>query len=54
MGKAKGSKTGRKIGRNATKCATYRAKGRRELNRTRRLLHHVKNYPADLVAAALL
>lgn len=34
---AKPSKKGRKIGRNKTRCAKYRAEGRREKNKKRRL-----------------
>ena len=41
---------GKKIGRNAAKCSTYRARCRREKNAERRLRRHVKNYPSDLAA----
>ena len=45
---------GKKIGRNASKCSTYRARCRREKNAERRLRRHVQNYPGDRVAAGFL
>lgn len=50
--KKKGGKKGRKIGRNAEKCKAYRAAGRREKNKKRRLAKHLRNHPQDLAAAA--
>ncbi len=44
---------GHKIGRNTKKCAVYRARGRREMNRARKLRRHVRLHPGDLAAAVL-
>ena len=46
------SKKGRKIGRNKVKCAAYRASGRRERNKARRLRRHLRSHPNDGVALA--
>ncbi len=40
--KAKGSKKGRKIGRDTEKCAKYRADGRREENKARKAEKEVR------------
>lgn len=45
--KAKGSKKGRKIGRNQKWCQAYRNRGQRERNKLRRLKPHLKRRPAD-------
>lgn len=44
----------RKYGRNKKWCEAYRASGRQERNRRRRILRHLKRYPADLSALAAL
>lgn len=41
--KAKGSKKGRKIGRNKIKCERYRLEGRREKNKARKAAKKLKN-----------
>lgn len=41
---------GRKIGRNKVECARYRAQGRREKNKVRRLARHIREYPQDEAA----
>lgn len=40
--KAKGSKKGRKIGRNKVKCERYRLEGRREKNKARKAAKRLK------------
>ena len=52
--KAKKRGAGRKIGRNAKWCQTYRLRGRRERNKAVRLRKHLARLPADTVAAAAL
>lgn len=51
--KAKGGKKGRKIGRNKVWCQGYRAAGRQEASKVRRLVRHLKKQPGcpDAVAA---
>lgn len=43
-------KNNRKIGRNAAKCARYSAEGRREKNKARKILRHLKRHPNDMNA----
>jgi hypothetical protein len=45
--KAKQGKKNRKHGRNADCCARYRAEGRQEKNRRRRILRHLRRHPND-------
>ena len=42
--KAKGSKKGRKYGRNLKKCARYKLEGKHEKSHLRRILKHMKKY----------
>ena len=44
----------RKYGRMKKWCASYRAQCRQEINRRRRILRHLKRYPNDRAAAALV
>ena len=48
-GKAK-SGGGRKIGRHAKWCASYRARKQREKNKLRRVRRHVRGHPGDKAA----
>jgi len=50
--KAKGGKKGRKIGRNKNFCDMYKLQGRREKNKKKRKIRHLKRHPNDLQAAA--
>ena len=52
--KAKQGKKNRKWGRNENCCARYRAEGRQEKNRRRRILRHLKRYPNDRQALRAL
>jgi hypothetical protein len=42
--KAKGTKKGRKYGRNKMKCARYKFEGRHEKSHRRRILKHIEKY----------
>lgn len=44
------SKKGRKINRNRVWCAVYKASGRRERNKVKRVRKHLVRHPNDLVA----
>jgi hypothetical protein len=46
-GKAKKTKKGRKTGRNKLSCLRYKLEHRREKNKLRRLLRHIKKHIAD-------
>lgn len=35
-------------------CAAYRANGRREINKAKRLMRHIRKFPLDLNAAKML
>jgi len=49
--KAKGTKKGRKYGRNLKKCARYRLECRHEKSHVRRIRRHLAKYGAgDLIA----
>ena len=43
-----------KIGRNRIECERYRAQGRREKNKRRKLRKHIREYPGDLAAQKAL
>ena len=45
---------GAKIGRNRVECERYRAQGRREKNKRRKLQKHIKRCPGDLAAQKAL
>ena len=47
-------KKNRKIGRNAVKCMRYMIEGRREKNRARKILRHLKSHPNDRAAETSL
>ena len=47
---AKGGKKGAKIGRNKAGCLKYRTEGRREKNKARRAVRHIKAHPNDRLA----
>ncbi len=47
MAKAGGGKKGRKLGRNASWCAAYKARSQREKNKLRRLRKHIERFPSD-------
>ncbi len=49
-----GKKGSRKYGRNMSKCKQYRDQGRRESNKGRDLLKHLKAHPNDKVAMKAL
>lgn len=48
------TKKGRKFGRRKDTCARYRAEGRKEKNKKRRVARHVRGNPNDIAAAAVL
>ena len=50
----KKGKKNRKWGHNKSFCAAYKASGRQEKNRARRIRRHLKNFPNDLAALAAL
>lgn len=52
--RAKKTKKGRKHGRNKSACQLYRGRQQRERNKARRLVRHLKKFPADNVAVAAL
>lgn len=45
-----GQKKGAKVGRNAKRCAAYRSARRREINKVKRLLRHMRREPSDMCA----
>jgi hypothetical protein len=49
-GKPKGGKKNRKWGNNKAYCQRYRAEGKQEKNRARRINRHLKRHPNDLQA----
>ena len=53
-GQQQGKSGGAKIGRNRIPCERYRAQGRRERNKLRKLRKHVRGYPGDLAAKRCL
>jgi len=53
--KAKGSKKGRKYGRNLKKCARYQLEHRKEKSHVRRIRRHLSKYgEGDLIARGAL
>lgn len=56
MPEAKKKKSGgqRKYGRNASKCDVYRRINRREKNKVRKLVRHIKRKPEDKCAVTAL
>lgn len=52
--KKKGGKKNRKFSRNKISCAAYRAAGRREKNKVRKLENHLRRCPNDGQARAAL
>jgi hypothetical protein len=46
-GAAKKTKKGRKTGRNKLSCSRYKLEHRREKNKLRRLMRHIKKHLAD-------
>ncbi len=46
--KHKGGKKNRKWGRNKKFCERYRIEGRRERNKARKAIRHLKNHPLDI------
>jgi hypothetical protein len=52
--KAKGSKKNRKYGRNKKQCEVYRNENKREKNKVKRLLRHLKKYPSDVATISHL
>lgn len=53
-GRPKGGKKNRKLGNNQAVCTQYRAEGRQEINRLRRIERHLKRHPEDAAARAAL
>jgi hypothetical protein len=53
-GAPKKGKKNRKLGANQKYCDFYRAAGLQEKNRERRILRHLKKYPADKQALEAL
>ena len=50
-----GGKSGsKKIGRNEAKCKRYKAEGRREINKIKKLMKHCSLYQNDTVAVTAL
>ncbi len=41
---------GRKVGRNIKKCQVYLITGRREINKERKAIRHLRKHPNDLQA----
>lgn len=54
MPESHGGKGGRKIGRDAAKCKRYREIMKREKNKARRLLSHLRRHPSDQCALDML
>ena len=50
MGRHAKSHKGRKIGRNRIKCERYKLTHKREKNKIRRILKHLKKHPNNLEA----
>jgi hypothetical protein len=53
-GAPKKGKKNRKLGNNQKYCTFYKATGRQEANRQRRILRHLKKQPNDLKALEAL
>ncbi|MBI2039919.1 hypothetical protein HYT18_02505 [Candidatus Microgenomates bacterium] len=50
MSTISGGRKGRKIGRNKAKCERYRLSHRREKNKIRKILKHLKKHPNNTAA----